>query len=86
MATPAFAAAIDDLLASAAGTPTALMCAEKHPAECHRSLITDYVLARGVEVVHLVAPGEREPARTTPAARAVPGGLVYDGGGQQRLL
>ena len=62
------------------------MCAEKLPAECHRSLITDYVLARGIEVVHLVAPESREPGRLNPAARAVPGGLVYDGGGQPRLL
>jgi len=86
MATPAFAAAIDDLLAAAASAPTAIMCAEKLPAECHRSLIADYVLARGTGVVHLVAPGEREAGRLHPAARAVPGGLVYDGGGQQRLL
>jgi uncharacterized protein (DUF488 family) len=86
MATPAFAVAVDDLLAAAEKTPTAIMCAEKLPAECHRSLIADYVLARGVAVVHLVAPDRREPGRLNPAARAVAGGLVYDGGGQQRLL
>jgi uncharacterized protein (DUF488 family) len=84
MATPAFARAIDELLAGAA--PTAIMCAEKLPAECHRSLITDYAIARGVDVIHLVAPDRREPGRLNPAARAVQGGLVYDGGGQQRLL
>ena len=86
MATAAFAAAIDDLLAAAANEPTAIMCAEKLPAECHRSLIADYALARGVQVVHLVAPGEGEPGRLNPAARAAPGGLVYDGGGQQQLF
>src|SRR5262245_31839131 len=48
MATPGFARAIDELLDPARRTPTAIMCAEKLPAECHRSLITDYVLARGV--------------------------------------
>jgi len=86
MATPAFARAIDELLAVAGRAPTAIMCAEKLPARCHRSLITDYVLARGIDVVHLVGPGERQPARLNPAARAVPGGLVYDSGEQQRLL
>jgi uncharacterized protein (DUF488 family) len=86
MATPTFASAVDGLLAGAEDTPTAIMCAEKLPAECHRSLITDYVLARGIEVVHLVAPDRSEPGRLNPAARAVPGGLVYDGGGQQQLL
>jgi uncharacterized protein (DUF488 family) len=86
MATPAFAAAIDELLETAARTPTAIMCAEKLPAECHRSLIADYVLARGVEVLHLIASDRSEPGRLNPAARTVGGGLVYDGGGQQRLL
>lgn len=86
MATPGFARAIDELLDAAGRVPTAIMCAEKLPAECHRSLITDYLLARGVEVVHLVSPDRREPGRLNPAARAVPGGLVYDGGEQQRLL
>ena len=86
MATPGFARAIDELLDDARRAPTAIMCAEKIPAQCHRSLITDYVLARGVEVVHIVSADAREPARLSPAARAVPGGLVYDGGGQQRLL
>jgi uncharacterized protein (DUF488 family) len=86
MAPPGFAHAIDELLDDARRAPTAIMCAEKVPAECHRSLITDYVLARGVEVVHIVSADAREPARLSPAARTVPGGLVYDGGGQQRLL
>ena len=86
MATPAFAAAVDELLGLAARAPTAIMCAEKLPAECHRSLITDYVLARGGDVMHLIAPERRVPGRLNPAARAVAGGLVYDGGGQRRLL
>jgi uncharacterized protein (DUF488 family) len=86
MATPAFAAAVDELLEAAARIPAAIMCAEKLPAACHRSLITDYVLARGVEVLHLIAPDRSEPGRLNPAARAVAGGLVYDGGGQRRLL
>ena len=86
MATPGFARAIDALLDDARRAPTAIMCAEKVPAECHRSLITDYVLARGVEVVHIVSRDSREPGRLSAAARAVQGGLVYDGGGQQRLL
>ncbi len=84
MAAPAFAAAIEELLTG--NGLTAIMCAEKLPAECHRSLIADCVLARGIEVVHLVAPGVREPARRNPAARAAAGGLVFDGVPQPRLL
>jgi uncharacterized protein (DUF488 family) len=86
MATPEFALAIDALLAAAARAPTAILCAEKLPRDCHRSLIADYVLGRGTEVVHLLAPGSREAARLNPAARVVGGDLVYDAGGQANLL
>jgi len=33
------------------------MCAETLPWRCHRRLIGDYLTARGVDVVHLLAPG-----------------------------
>ena len=84
MTSPQFAAAIDLLLDEAARTPVAIMCAEKLPSECHRSLITDYVLARGIDVVHLIAPGESETAQLSRAARIVGNSVVFDA--QQRLL
>ncbi len=84
MASPQFADAIALLLDEAARTPVAIMCAEKLPSECHRSLIADYVLARGVEVVHLIAPGERETAQLSRTARIVGNSVVYDA--QPRLL
>jgi uncharacterized protein (DUF488 family) len=86
MATREFALAIEVLLAEAARTPTAILCAERLPRDCHRSLIADYVLARGTEVVHLLAPGSRAAARLNPAARVVAEGLVYDAGGQAEML
>jgi uncharacterized protein (DUF488 family) len=33
--------------------PACLMCAEKHAAECHRSMLGDYLKKQGHEVVHL---------------------------------
>jgi uncharacterized protein (DUF488 family) len=33
--------------------PACLMCAEKHAAECHRSILTDYLKKQGHEVEHL---------------------------------
>jgi uncharacterized protein (DUF488 family) len=42
-----------------------IMCAESNPADCHRSLISDWLVARGERVVHLLDLGaQREhPAR-----------------------
>lgn len=40
-----------------------LMCAETHWSRCHRRLIAELLVARGHDVVHLIAPGRREPHR-----------------------
>jgi uncharacterized protein (DUF488 family) len=66
--TPAFATALDELQRLAQERPTAYMCAEAVWWRCHRRLITDYLLARGWDVVHLLAPGHQEPASLTPGA------------------
>jgi uncharacterized protein (DUF488 family) len=86
MATAQFAAAIALLVGEAARSPLAIMCAEGLPSECHRALIADYLLARGVDVMHLIAPGERAAAQLNPAVRIVDGQLVYDSVPQPRLL
>jgi len=33
--------------------PYCLLCAERRPADCHRSLIADYLAARGATVTHI---------------------------------
>jgi uncharacterized protein (DUF488 family) len=54
MQTEAFAVALDELVAMAASTTPALMCAEAVPWRCHRSLIADALLARGFAVGHIM--------------------------------
>jgi uncharacterized protein (DUF488 family) len=39
------------------------MCAETLWTRCHRRLLAELLVARGYEVVHLLAPGRREPHR-----------------------
>ena len=49
-------------LASALAEPTpCFMCAETLWTKCHRRLIAELLSARGHEVIHLLAPGRREP-------------------------
>ena len=72
-----FEAGLDELLTLAADTTTAIMCAEAVWWRCHRRIVADYALARGVEVIHLMAPNRSDPARLTPAAVKSDGKLVY---------
>src|SRR5436853_4833891 len=59
-------------LASEAG-PTAIMCAEAVWWRCHRSLISDYLKAGGVEVIHILGEKKTEPHPFTSAAQIVNG-------------
>ena len=57
--------------------PTAIMCAEAVWWRCHRSLISDYLKVRGVEVLHILDHKKVEPHPFTSAARIVNGELSY---------
>ena len=57
--------------------PTAIMCAEAVWWRCHRSLISDYLKARGVEVLHILNHNKVEPHPFTSAAKVVNGKLGY---------
>jgi uncharacterized protein (DUF488 family) len=57
--------------------PTAIMCAEAVWWRCHRSLISDYLKARGVEVLHILDHDKVEEHPFTSAARIVDGALSY---------
>lgn len=69
MQTPQFAAALDEVIALSAQERIALMCAEAVPWRCHRSLIADALLVRGIASEDLSSPTRRSPHRLTPFAR-----------------
>jgi uncharacterized protein (DUF488 family) len=78
MATPPFRAAIQRLMADAAERRTTVMCAEAVPWRCHRRLITDALLARGVPVLDIIGPGGARPAVLSEHALVQPdGGVIY---------
>ena len=54
MQTPDFEAGINELIKLAKNGPVAIMCAEAVPWRCHRSLIADALLVRGIAVEHIM--------------------------------
>jgi uncharacterized protein (DUF488 family) len=73
-----FHAALAELLGLARSRRCAIMCAEAVWWRCHRRIVTDYLLAAGESVGHIMAPHEVEPARMTLGAQRTPtGALVY---------
>ena len=71
-------------LAHKAG-PVAIMCAEAVWWRCHRSLISDFLKARGVEVVHILDANNVAPHRFTSAAQLIDGRLSYATGSSPNL-
>jgi uncharacterized protein (DUF488 family) len=69
MQTPAFAAALDRAIHLAEETsPTTLMCAEAVPWRCHRSLVADALVVRGIRVLEIVSAAEPKEHTLTPFA------------------
>ena len=63
-----FAEGLAGLLELASRQRCAIMCAEAVWWRCHRRIIADYLLARGLPVTHLMWPQRMEPASLTPGA------------------
>ena len=55
----------------------AIMCAEAVWWRCHRRIISDYLIAAGEAVFHILGRGHVEPARLTEGARPGADGVVY---------
>ena len=68
------------LLRLAEGRRAAIMCAEAVPWRCHRQLVSDALVARGIEVRHVTGRGDAAAHRLTPFARVEGDRVVYDRG------
>ena len=60
-----------------AGGEVAIMCAEAVPWRCHRSLISDALTVRGVEVRHITSKSQPGAHTLTPFARIDNGRITY---------
>jgi len=69
--------AAERLAEIAADNPTAIMCSEKIPWRCHRKIISDLMIAKGFEVIHIIDEGWKAVHKPSKCARIVQGKLVY---------
>ena len=83
MLTTDFESAMAELVALGEDSRTAYMCAERLHFRCHRMLVSDWLVARGYEVMHVDGTGPVKPHSLTSEARVVDGELIYRG---DRLL
>jgi uncharacterized protein (DUF488 family) len=79
MQTAEFAKALSGLVQLAEKERVAIMCAEAVPWRCHRSLIADALLARGVRVEEISSPTRTTPHKLTPFAHVFGGEVTYPG-------
>jgi uncharacterized protein (DUF488 family) len=77
MRTEEFGRALDELIAIAEASPTAIMCAEAVPWRCHRSLIGDALLVRGFEVADIFSATSARPHTLTSFARVSGTEITY---------
>ncbi len=78
-----FRSAAADLLSLADQSRTAYMCAERLFFNCHRMMVSDWLVAHGHEVLHIDGTGPAKSHTLMPEARMIEGQLIYRG---DRLL
>lgn len=69
MQTHEFLTAADELAETARHEPVAVMCSEAVPWRCHRRMIADALIVRGLDVVDIIGPGSARPHELTAFAR-----------------
>lgn len=77
MQTAEFADGLDELLNLAREGAVAVMCAEAVPWRCHRSLIADALLVRGIPVEEMIGAGQTQAHKLTPFARVEGTKITY---------
>jgi uncharacterized protein (DUF488 family) len=79
MQTADFQAGLDALQALATAASTVVMCAEAVWWQCHRRLLADALLVRGVPVRHILSLATPKPHELSEFARERDGRVIYPG-------
>lgn len=77
MQTPAFANAVEELIAMGRERCVAVMCAEAVPWRCHRSLVADALNVRGVAAVEILTETNWRMHKMTPFAQVEGTRITY---------
>jgi uncharacterized protein (DUF488 family) len=88
MLTPEFRGSLTQLRKVAERNPTAMMCSEGLFWQCHRRLVSDFLLAKGITVQHILPSGELRSHTLTDGGRIAGGEVTYPplGSDPTRLL
>lgn len=86
MRTESYRAGLDELIRLSRSHCVAIMCAERLPWQCHRSLIADGLVVRGIAVTDLIGPEQMRSHELNSAARVQNGSPVYDVGAPADLF
>ncbi|HWV23744.1 MAG TPA: DUF488 domain-containing protein [Thermomicrobiales bacterium] len=79
MQTEEFREALDELIGIAKTSTTVIMCSEAVPWRCHRSLVGDALLVRGIDVIDIMGPTSNRPEKLTPWAHVEGTTITYPG-------
>ena len=77
MQTPEFEQSLEELIRLAKQERIAIMCAEAVPWRCHRSLIADALLVRGIRTEDIMSPTRRQVHTLTPFAKVRGTAITY---------
>ena len=77
MQTPEFARSLEELIRLASQGQIVLMCAEAVPWRCHRSLIADALLVRGIRTEDIMSATRRQVHTLTPFATVRGTAITY---------
>jgi uncharacterized protein (DUF488 family) len=81
MQTQQFHQAVEQLLTIASAKPAVIMCAEKLFWKCHRRLLSDFLVAQGVIVEHIMDSGRLQQHKISPDAIITSGlNVIYPAG------
>jgi uncharacterized protein (DUF488 family) len=80
MQTPEFHENLQKLIELASEATSAIMCAEAVPWRCHRSLIADALVARGIEVREIMNAAKVQSHTLTSFAKVEGTQITYPGG------